>query len=57
VLHALTLDTASRQRWVEQRFWKPLRPAVYEFAGATGTGVFEAMRAGEWTYHRFVATA
>jgi hypothetical protein len=53
-VQALTLDAAARQAWVDGNFPKFLRGAAAEFAGASGTKIFEALQSRVWQYHTFV---
>jgi SAM-dependent methyltransferase len=55
VLKALHADAAARSRWVNESFPRLLRPALLEFSGTPGSGLFRGIEDGTVRYLRFAA--
>ena len=53
VVRSLELDSPRRVAFVRQSVPRPLRPYVLDFAGASGTDVYNALCAGDLEYLRF----
>jgi SAM-dependent methyltransferase len=55
VLKALHADAAARSGWVNENFPRLLRPALLEFTGTPGSGLFRGIEDGTVRYLRFAA--